>query len=122
MFAGAAVGLSGGPWRKLRMNVTLQLKIGVTASRSSRAYYVAQDKGSMKRRPNVHGSTGRVGYRRQHRFLAGGGADVAVEWMPCRFGRSVEKACRGQYRTAVQVVWHDADLPQGRGIEDHRRL
>ena len=43
-------------------------------------------------------------------ILAGGGADIMVNWMPSALC-SGKWSPRGQRSAALQVFWHDVDLP-----------
>ena len=91
--------------------VKLQLK-WVTQAQFA-GYYVAQAKGYYKDAgldvtimpggPDIN----------PEQVLAGGGADVVIDWMPSALATR-EKGSQGrQHRPALQEVRHDAHLPQG---------
>jgi NitT/TauT family transport system substrate-binding protein len=89
-------------------DLTLQLK-WVTQAQFG-GYYVALDKGFYEEEGlNVTIKPGGPDIA-PTQVLAGGGADVTVEWMPAALAARE----KGEHRAAVQIVRHDADMSQGR--------
>ena len=100
--AGAAVGLMG-TMAQAADDVTLQLK-WVTQAQFA-GYYVAQDKGFYEEEDlNV--------------TIKPGGPDIAPTQVLAG-GRAREGPADGEHRATVQILGHDADLPQGRRDRDH---
>jgi len=103
-----------GPWRpphKLAGMMDATTENGVTQAQSRSAIMWAQDKGFYEEE-DLNGSRSKTGrfriYRAQHRFWRWRTRDVAVEWMPCRFGRASEKGLPDGSisHSRFKVVWH----------------
>ena len=90
--------------------VTLELK-WVTQAQFA-GYYVAKEKGYYKDEGlDVTIKPGGPDVAPEQ-VLAGGGADVVVDWLPAALGRAREGRADGQHRPAVQAFRPDADLPR----------
>ena len=90
--------------------VTLQLK-WVTQAQFA-GYYVARDKGFYKEENlDVEIKPGGPDIA-PAQVLAGGGADVILDWMPSSAGDSRKRTAHRQYCPAVQILGYDAHLPQ----------
>ena len=106
--------------RRRSDKVTLQLK-WVTQAQFA-GYYVAKDKGFYKEAGlDVTIKPGGPDIA-PPQVIAGGGADVVVDWMPSAPRRAREGRAAGQHRPALQALRHDADLPQGDRHQDAGRL
>jgi ABC-type nitrate/sulfonate/bicarbonate transport system substrate-binding protein len=93
------------------MKLTLQLK-WVTQAQFA-GYYVAQGQGLYEAEDlDVTIKPGGPDIA-PPQVIAGGGADVIVDWMPSALASAREGCAAGQHRPAVQALGHDADLPQG---------
>ena len=91
--------------------LALQLK-WVTQAQFA-GYYVAKDKGFYKEENlDVEIKPGGPDIA-PVQVLAGGGADVVLDWMPSALASREKGVAAGQYCPAVQDLRHDADLPQG---------
>ncbi len=91
--------------------VTLQLK-WVTQAQFA-GYYVAKDKGFYKQEGlDVTIKPGGPDVAPEQ-VLAGGGADVVVDWMPAALAAREKGAADGQHRPAVQALRPRAHLPRG---------
>jgi NitT/TauT family transport system substrate-binding protein len=107
-----ALALTASPRCRPQDKVTLQLK-WVTQAQFA-GYYVAKAKGFYKEAGlDVTIKPGGPDIAPEQ-VLAGGGADVIVDWMPSALARRArEGRAAGQHRAALQALRHDADLPQG---------
>ncbi len=91
--------------------VVLQLK-WVTQAQFA-GYYVAKDKGFYEEEGlDVEIKPGGPDIA-PPQVIAGGGADVVVDWMPSALATREKGVAARQHRPAVQDFRHDADLPQG---------
>ena len=91
--------------------VVLQLK-WVTQAQFA-GYYVAKDKGFYEAEGlDVEIKPGGPDIA-PPQVIAGGGADVVVDWMPSAACHPRKRRCPRQHRPAVQGLGHDADLPEG---------
>jgi hypothetical protein len=100
--------------------VVLQLK-WVTQGQFA-GYYVAKDKGFYdEANLDVEIKAGGPDIA-PPQVIAGGGADVIVDWMPSALGLAREGRAARQHRPAVHQVGHDADLPQGNRHHQAGRL
>ncbi len=116
--AAATLALSG--YAYAQEKVTLQLK-WVTQAQFA-GYYVAKDKGFYKEAGlDVTIKPGGPDIA-PPQIIAGGGADVIVEWMPAALAALRKGRSARQYRPALRPFGHDADLPQGHGHRDPRRF
>ena len=99
--------------------VTLQLK-WVTQAQFA-GYYVAKDKGFYKDDGlDVTIKPGGPDVAPEQ-VLAGGGADVVVDWLPAALGDARKGRRDGQYRAAVQAFGPGTDLPRRHRHQDAGR-
>ena len=100
--------------------VTLQLK-WVTQAQFA-GYYVAADKGFYEEEGlEVEIKAGGPDIS-PPQVIAGGGADVVLDWMPSALASREKGLPLGEHRPALQVLGHDAHLQEGHRHHIARRF
>ena len=92
--------------------LTLQLK-WVTQAQFA-GYYVASRQGLLQgSRAGRDDQAGRAGHQPVSQVIAGGGADVVVDWMPSALATREKGVPLVNIAQTFNKSGHDADLPQG---------